>query len=91
MMKNSQGLARQGGERMVSVIRWRDLIHNSVKQCAFAPPGNNYDTLCGLALHDLEEDLGEAQILNQDKSGKVTCDKCKMVINHVLKNYAGKR
>ena len=76
---------------MTVIIEWKDLRDDMIRQCATAPPGNNYDTLCGLALHDLEEDLGEVEVIHQNNPGKVSCDKCKMIINHVVRNYANKK
>ncbi len=71
---------------MGQIIRWHESEERTTRQCATSPIAE-YDTLCGLALHELEEEAHASIRVIEEREGRVTCSQCKQIIQHVKMKY----
>ena len=71
---------------MSCVIRWIEKEEGTTRQCATSPFGD-YDTLCGLALYELEQEDHAGIKVIEERKGRVTCSQCKKIIDHVKEYY----
>lgn len=71
--------------KLFPVVRWMD-EDGDIKQCLNECPGSDYNTFCGMDLHDTGYVVKEGTKLEY-KKGYVTCGNCLGLIDTVLKYY----